>query len=194
MKILDFIITDQGLMTIKFENSLEKIKLLWHELKDKKHKRRQLQTSKISDLDGLLDLFKVVVFRDQIENDLIKASFEIVDITDHTIVMQLTFTNSEEISREGQEDYLQFTFNIQKAETSISSPVLTSIKIPQQISAEEEVAKEKLKENSAVAGAAAQAATLGITLGSKLLYGSISQLWGLINGLSLFVHLPLTGV
>lgn len=106
----------------------------------------------------------------------------------------MTFTNSEEISREGQEDYLQFTFNIQKAGTSISSPVLTSIKIPQQISAEEEVAKEKLKENSAVAGAAAQAATLGITLGSKLLYGSISQLWGLINGLSLFVHLPLTGV
>ena len=53
---------------------------------------------------------------------------------------------------------------------------------------------EALTEQAAAAGAAAQAATLGITIGSKLLYGSISQLWGLINGLSLFVHLPLTGV
>ena len=53
---------------------------------------------------------------------------------------------------------------------------------------------DNLTTNAAAAGAAAQAATVGITIGSKLLYGSISQLWGLINGLSLFVHLPLTGV
>ena len=57
-----------------------------------------------------------------------------------------------------------------------------------------EEVKEDMETQAAAAGAAAQAATIGITIGSKLLYGSISQLWGLINGLSLFVHLPMTGV
>lgn len=34
----------------------------------------------------------------------------------------------------------------------------------------------------------------GFQLARFLLVGALSQLWGLINGLSLFVHLPLLGV
>ena len=37
-------------------------------------------------------------------------------------------------------------------------------------------------------------ATLGTTISQLVMAGSLSQLWGMINGLQIFVHLPLFDV
>ena len=41
---------------------------------------------------------------------------------------------------------------------------------------------------------AVQAVSGAITISQFLLSGVLSQLWGLINGLQIFVHIPLVGV
>ena len=54
------------------------------------------------------------------------------------------------------------------------------------------VVKETQKQGSSVAGNVGAAAATGATvLLRTVIVGALSQLWGLINGLSLFVHLPM---
>ena len=64
--------------------------------------------------------------------------------------------------------------------------------MPRQDSGEiEYVEPEKRSSGGALASAAT--ATI-VVIFQTMLVGALSQLWGLINGLSLFVHLPMTGV
>ncbi len=67
------------------------------------------------------------------------------------------------------------------------------IEIPKQEPHPDDVVeKEVKKESSSTADVVGAAAATTVTLVLRtVMVGALSQLWGLINGLSLFVHLPM---
>jgi len=92
-------ITENGLVTITFEAPITKIKEQW--LAYKGQAGRMLVT-----MEDLIQMFTVQVFRDDELFANVSADIEIIDITESTIVLQLTWTNGNEISRNGHVDHL----------------------------------------------------------------------------------------
>lgn len=66
--------------------------------------------------------------------------------------------------------------------------------MPKQIPADYLASLESLEGSAASAQAAVVAAAASTAIVNILLVGALSQVWGLINGLQLFVHLPLIGI
>ena len=48
-----------------------------------------------------------------------------------------------------------------------------------------------IKQTAQAAESVTTAATVGATISQLLMTGALTQLWGMINGLQIFVHLPL---
>ena len=55
-------------------------------------------------------------------------------------------------------------------------------------------AAETLQQTVEAAESVTTAATVGATISQLLMTGALTQLWGMINGLQIFVHLPLFSI
>ena len=72
---------------------------------------------------------------------------------------------------------------------TVTEPIILEKKIPKQMPLTLEA--ESIQASSEAAGQLTAVATVGSATSQIFMAGALSQVWGLINGLQLFVHIPL---
>ena len=76
----------------------------------------------------------------------------------------------------------------------INQVINKELAVPKQDIELENEPESTVTHSSSGSTAVAAATTVTALVFRTVLVGALSQLWGLINGLSLFVHLPMTGL
>ena len=74
-------------------------------------------------------------------------------------------------------------------DVTVTNVISMQFKIPKQMPLTSET--EAVQASTQAAGSMTAACTLGTAISQILMSGALSQVWGMINGLQLFVHIPL---
>ena len=106
--------------------------------------------------------------------------------------IQIIFDDPLNVSKGKDRDRLVMKIDMTSFDSTVQEPLLLETKIPKQVPLN--AGTEALSTASAAAEGVTTAATVGSGLSQFLMSGALTQLWGMINGLQIFVHLPLFSI
>ena len=122
----------------------------------------------------------------------VEFDWQIKEIFDEFIDIQIIFDDPLNVSKGKDRDRLVIKIDMTGLDSTVQEPLLLETKIPKQVPLN--AGTEALSTASTAAEGVTTAATVGSGLSQFLMSGALTQLWGMINGLQIFVHLPLFSI